>query len=360
MYIDRVTIQVESGSGGAGAISFRREKYVPKGGPDGGDGGRGGAVIFKTVTSELTLLALKYTPIWKAGNGESGHGQKLHGANGKDAVINVPVGTMIFDAESGELIEDLSEEGMEFTVARGGRGGRGNTHYVTSVNRAPRKAQPGEPGVSMTLELELKTVADVGLVGYPNAGKSTLLSSISAARPKIAPYPFTTLEPHVGVVDMEDYRRFTVADIPGLIDGASENVGLGHDFLRHIERCRLLCFVLDMGGVDGRKPLDDLASLRSELDKYDHDLAKRAFVIIANKMDLDEAPENLELLRAAEPHSTIMPTIAELGEEAEDIKHLFQDTLDTLPPEPPEIRHKILARHRVPQRPETPEMPEDW
>lgn len=355
MYIDRAQIHVEAGHGGAGSRSFRREKYVPKGGPDGGDGGRGGSVIIQAVLGELTLLAVKYQPIWKAGHGEPGHGQRLHGANGADVVVKVPVGTLVFDTESNELLADLDVADKTYIAAKGGRGGLGNTHFVTSVNRAPKIAQPGEPGMIKDLDLELKTVADVGLVGYPNAGKSTLIRSISAAKPKTAPYPFTTLHPHVGVVDMDDYRRYTVADIPGLIDGASDNVGLGHDFLRHIERCRLLCFVLDMAGTDGRDPLQDLASLRNELEKYDEDLAKRSFVIIANKMDAVEADDNLKRLRKSEPKSIIFPTIAELGEDSEEIKKLFQKILDKLPPEPPEIKNKILAKHRQPQRPEPDE-----
>ena len=352
MYIDRATIHVEAGNGGAGSSSFRREKFVPKGGPDGGDGGHGGSVIIQAVSGELTLIALRYQPIWKAKHGGPGRGQKLHGANGEDAIIKVPVGTMIFDSETSDFLADLSEEGATFVAAKGGRGGLGNTHFVTSVNRAPKTHQPGEPGEIRDIDLEVKTVADVGLVGYPNAGKSTLLRSISAARPKTAPYPFTTLHPHVGVIDMDDFRRFTVADIPGLIDGASDNVGLGHDFLRHIERCRLLCYVLDMGGTDGRDPLDDLASLRKELVKYDGDLAKRPFVIIANKMDMDGAEENLARLKKAKPKAVIFPTIAELGEDADAIKALFQKRLDSIPPEPPEITKKILAKHRKPQRPE--------
>jgi len=352
MYIDRAQIHVKSGNGGAGSRSFRREKYVPKGGPDGGDGGNGGSVVIRATGSELTLVSLKYKPIWNAGNGGNGRGQKLHGANGEDVVISVPVGSMVFDMASNELVADLDVEGKECIVAKGGKGGLGNTHFISSTNRAPTKCQPGMPGEEKDLLIELKTVADVGLVGYPNAGKSTLLRSISAARPKTAPYPFTTLHPHVGVIEMEDYRRYTVADIPGLVDGASDNVGLGHDFLRHIERCRLLCFVLDMGGVDGRDPLKDLRNLREELAKYDEDLAKRPFVIIANKMDIDVAEENLERLRKAEPGSVVFPTIAELEEDEEAIRQLLQKTLDTLPPELPGIRQKILSKYRTPQREE--------
>ncbi len=350
MYIDRAQIHVESGNGGSGSRSFRREKYVPKGGPDGGDGGDGGNVIVRATGSELTLVALKFQTQWKAKHGGNGGRQRLHGANGENVVIPVPVGTLIFDVETNELIADLDAENKECVVAKGGRGGLGNTHFVSSVNRAPTKCQPGTPGEIKDLYVELKTVADVGLVGYPNAGKSTLLRSISAARPKTAPYPFTTLHPHVGVVEMEDYRRYTVADIPGLVDGASDNVGLGHDFLRHIERCRLLCFVLDMGGVDGRDPLKDLENLKSELNKYDEDLAARPYVIIANKMDIDIAEENLERLRKAEPGCVIFPTMAELEEDEAEIRDMLQKTLDRLPPEPPGIRMKILSKYRKPQR----------
>ena len=356
MYIDRANIHVEAGHGGAGSASFRREKYVPKGGPDGGDGGHGGSVIIQAVPEEVTLIELHYQTVWKAKAGVSGRGQKLHGANGEDAIVKVPVGTLVFDSETNELLADLDTAGKSYVAAKGGRGGLGNTHFVTSTNRAPKICQPGEEGEIRDLELELKTMADVGLVGYPNAGKSTLLRSISAAKPKTAPYPFTTLHPHVGIVETSSFRRFTVADIPGLIEGASDNVGLGHDFLRHIERCRLLCFVLDMGGVDGRDPLKDLAALRLELEKYDEDLAKRPFIILANKMDLDEAPRNLRRLRKSEGADVVIfPICAELGEEAPQIRRLMQKTLDALPPEPPEIKNKILAKHRKPQRPEPQE-----
>lgn len=358
MYIDKATITIESGRGGNGAISFRREKFVPKGGPDGGDGGKGGDVILRATTSELTLIALKFQPNWKAQNGENGAYRQRTGAHGEDVVISVPVGTLVFDTETNELIADLDTEGKTFVAAKGGRGGRGNMHYATPTRQAPRIATPGTPGERKVLDLELKTVADVGLVGYPNAGKSTLLRALSNARPKVAAYPFTTLHPHVGVVELDNFKTFTIADIPGLIDGASDNVGLGHDFLRHIERCRLICFVLDMGGVDGRDPLDDLASLRDELEKYDPDLAKRPYIIVANKMDLEKAEENWPRLQEAEPNSILFQTIAELGEEADALKKLLARALSLLPPEPPEIRRKILAKHRVPQRPE-PQLDDD-
>ncbi|MBQ6471899.1 MAG: GTPase ObgE [Victivallales bacterium] len=359
MYIDRATIHVQSGAGGNGAISFRREKYIPKGGPDGGDGGNGGNVILQATSSELTLINVRYQPEWAAKRGENGGHRGSTGARGADTLIKVPVGTMVFDHESSELLADLDEEGKSYLACKGGRGGKGNLHFVTSVNQAPRCAQPGGPSEEKTLDLELKTVADVGLVGYPNAGKSTLIGSLTNARPKVASYPFTTLHPHVGVAVMPNFRRFTIADIPGLIDGASENVGLGHDFLRHIERCRLLCFVLDMGGVDGRDPITDLKHLRTELTKYDEDLAKRPAILIANKMDMPNAEEHLATLKAMLPKLTIFPTIAELGEDADAIRELMFNTLQKLPPEPPEIRGKILARHRQPQRPDTDVVAED-
>ncbi|MBR0458714.1 MAG: GTPase ObgE [Victivallales bacterium] len=352
MYIDRATIHVASGAGGNGAISFRREKYIPKGGPDGGDGGNGGSVILQATRGELTLIAVKYQPNWSAPKGENGGHRGSTGACGKDTIVQVPVGTMVFDSHSDELLADLDTEGKTWVAAKGGKGGKGNLKFVSSTNQAPRCAQPGTPGEERDLDLEIKTLSDVALVGYPNAGKSTLLRSLSRARPKVAAYPFTTLHPVVGIVELPNYERFTVADIPGLIDGASDNVGLGHDFLRHIERCRLLCFVLDMGGYDGRDPLQDLASLRDELLKYDEDVAKRPFVIIANKMDLDGAEENLERLRKQEPASAIFPTIAELEEDVDAIKNLLFETLRKLPPEPPEVRGKILAKHRKPQRPD--------
>jgi len=345
--IDRARIFVKAGDGGRGCISFRREKFVPKGGPDGGDGGDGGSVIIRAVTGEQSLVALRYQPNWSAERGGFGKGKKLHGARGQSCTINVPVGTLVFDAETNELLADLTEENQEFIAARGGKGGRGNTRFVTTTDRAPRKAQPGIPGEERHLDLELKTIADVGLIGYPNAGKSTLLRAISAARPKTAPYPFTTLNPHVGVIVTDDYRRFTVADIPGLIDGAADNVGLGHDFLRHIERCTLFCFVLDLGAVDGRDPLDDLAALRRELERYEPGLASRPFIIAANKIDLDAAGENLRRLKQAEPTSTILPICAELGENIPSFIALVRQVLDQLPPPDPDALRNILAKRRA-------------
>lgn len=360
MFADRAKIHVEAGHGGSGSASFRREKYVPMGGPDGGDGGPGGSVIVRASSGEQSLVALRFQPIWKAKNGGNGRGRKMHGETGKDAIIVVPVGTLVFDRATDALIVDMKEDGQEHVVAKGGRGGRGNTHYVSSVNRAPKTFQPGEAGEVFDLDLELKTVADVGLVGYPNAGKSTLLRALSAARPKTAPYPFTTLHPSVGIVELEDYSRFSVADIPGLIEGASENVGLGHAFLRHIERCRMFCYVLDMAGVDGRDPLSDLASLRSELDAYEPGLSQRPYVLVANKMDMGEvAEENLRRLQESEPKSVIIPIIAELAENTDSLIETLRQSLISLPPEDEAALERILSKRRSFKNDKTDDLDED-
>jgi GTP-binding protein len=293
MFVDEVRIVVRGGNGGNGCISFRREKFVPKGGPDGGDGGMGGSVILRAVEGESSLVNLYYLPHYEGGNGGHGMGRKRHGACGSDRVVHVPVGTVVRDSATGETVVDLREPNQEHVVARGGKGGLGNTRFVSSTRRAPRISTPGTEGEEKHLELELRTIADIGLVGYPNAGKSTFLTSISDAHPKTAPYPFTTLNPVVGVVSFDDYSRMTVADIPGLVEGAHENVGLGHAFLRHIERARVLVYVLDLSGIDGREPWDDLVSLQRELKLYDVDLAGRLALILANKVDVDGAREKL-------------------------------------------------------------------
>jgi len=329
MFVDRTKVYVRAGNGGDGCISFRREKYVPKGGPDGGDGGHGGSVIFRAVTGEQSLVALRFNQHCRASHGQNGKGKGGHGHKGKDYVQDVPLGTLIYDEKCGDLLADLSKEGEECIVAQGGAGGKGNARFVTSTNRAPRKATPGKEGKQRILQVELKVVADVGLVGYPNAGKSTLIGTLSDAHPKTAAYPFTTLHPTVGVVEFEDYKRLTVADIPGLIDGAHDNVGLGHDFLRHIERCRVLAYVLDMGGEDGRDPLEDLVSLRGELELYQEGLSRRPALIVANKMDLEEAEENLRRLRQAEDLE-ILPICAELGEDSAEVAQAFRALLESI------------------------------
>lgn len=297
MFVDRTQITVKSGDGGNGCCSFRREKFIPKGGPDGGDGGNGGDVILESTTSEQNLNSLVYRRRYCAANGPGGQGSDMHGRNADAIVVKVPVGTVIRDAATGEVLADLDTPGAQVVVAKGGRGGRGNARFATSTNRAPRRRELGFPGEEKMLDLELKLIADAGLVGYPNAGKSTLLTRISGARPKVAAYPFTTLHPVIGVAEYFDYARVNVADIPGLIDGAHANVGLGHEFLRHIERTKVLVYVLDMGGVDGRDPLDDYENLKKELELYKDGLAARPSLIVANKMDVDGAAENLTRLQ---------------------------------------------------------------
>lgn len=304
MFVDRVKISVKGGRGGNGCVSFHREKFVPRGGPDGGNGGNGGSVVLKADVNEQSLIDLSYNRHYDAANGPNGKGKNMYGKNADNVVVKVPVGTVVSDAETGEFLGDLDTAGMELVVAAGGKGGKGNAAFATSGNRAPRIAEEGTEGEEKLLLLELKTIADAGLVGYPNAGKSTLLRALSAAKPKVAPYPFTTLHPMVGVVEYEDFSRLTVADIPGLIDGAHRNVGLGHHFLRHIERTHLLIYVLDMAGIDGRTPWEDFRHLQNELELYMKGLSKRPALIAANKMDLPESAENLALLQdelAAEP-----------------------------------------------------------
>jgi GTP-binding protein len=301
--IDRARIFVKSGDGGNGSSSFRREKFVPRGGPDGGDGGRGGSVILRVRPSITSLLKFQYNEQFKAERGGSGRSQKRYGKYGQDLYIDVPAGTIVWDDESGDVLADLTEENEEVVVARGGRGGLGNVHFKTSTRQAPRIAELGEPGEERWLRLELRLIADVGLVGLPNAGKSTLLAAASAARPKIADYPFTTLEPNLGVVEVggRGGQTFVLADIPGLIEGAADGSGLGHEFLRHITRTRLLVHVVDAsGGLEGRDPLVDFETINDELGAYEiEDLSSKPMMVALNKIDLAEAQERLPSLRAA-------------------------------------------------------------
>ena len=314
MFVDRIKLYVKAGNGGNGCISFLREKFLPNGGPNGGNGGKGGDVILRASKERDSLVDLKYQQHVTAKNGEPGQGSDKHGANADDLIVLVPPGTLVMDFDNDCYeIHDLDEVGDEVMVAAGGGGGRGNKSFATSINRAPRKATPGVSGEEVTLLLELKTIADVGLVGYPNAGKSTFLKAVSDAEPKTAPYPFTTLHPMVGVLQFDDYTRMTIADIPGLIDGASENIGLGHHFLRHIERTKVLLYVLDMAGTDNRDPWDDFENLQKELEIYQKGLTDKPSLILANKMDEDISAENLEELKKR-VDLPIVTSIAELAE----------------------------------------------
>ncbi len=361
MFIDHIRILAKAGDGGDGCVSFRRESFVPKGGPDGGDGGRGGSVILRADTHQDNLTPFFYEPIVKAKNGDRGHGKQCSGKSAADKIVPAPIGTIVYrlpaqekreglepsvaygtdatfvdlskaprdpadtapqaaDASELEMIADLTEPGQEFVLAQGGKGGLGNVHFKSSRNQAPTRYTEGVPGEEGYFYLELRKIADAGLVGYPNAGKSTLLRAISAAHPKVASYPFTTLTPHVGVVECPGYQRYTVADIPGLIEGASNNIGLGHDFLRHIVRCKLLVFVLDMAGSEGREPIDDLRTLRKELDLYDPKLSERPWIVLANKMDLPEAKEKLKHFKPRYRKLEVIPVSANKGEGLDKIK----------------------------------------
>ncbi len=286
MFIDKVTINVKSGKGGDGAISFLHEKYMPDGGPNGGDGGRGGDIILQADASITTLGAFRYKRKFAAENGEDGKPKKCSGKNADDLIIKVPIGTVVFDADSGKLLCDMVEEEQQFTVLKGGRGGRGNQHFATSRRQAPKFAKPGDIAQSMNLLLELKTIADVGLIGFPNVGKSTFLSRVTNARPKIANYHFTTLSPNLGIVQYKNADEFILADIPGLIEGASDGVGLGHDFLRHVERTRMLIHVIDASGSEGRDPKEDFDIINNELRSYSEILQQRPQVVALNKIDL--------------------------------------------------------------------------
>lgn len=298
-FVDQVRIQVFAGNGGDGVASFRREKFIPYGGPDGGDGGAGGSVYLKASKDVASLLDLYFAPQVKAEHGESGRGKQQYGRCGRDKIVLVPPGTEVRDAETGEWLGELLVDGEMLKVAQGGRGGLGNLHFVTSTHQAPREFTEGTPGEIRTLQLIMKTVAEVGLVGYPNAGKSTLLRALTAAKPKVAAYPFTTRHPLIGTLEFDPTRRIRIADIPGLLKGAHQGVGLGHDFLRHIERTRFLLMVLDMAGTEGRNPIEDYRHLREELRLYNPDLAKRPYWVVANKMDDPAAATNLKAFRRA-------------------------------------------------------------
>jgi GTP-binding protein len=322
MFVDEAHIHVKAGDGGHGCVGFRREKYVPKGGPDGGDGGRGGHVFFEAAADLDTLIDFIGKHLWRAQNGRPGSGNNRTGADGQDLVIKVPVGTLLHDVDLGLLIKDLNEGGIQILVCQGGKGGRGNKAFATSTNQTPRTAEPGRSGQERNLRLELKLIADVGLVGKPNAGKSTLVSRSSAARPKIADYPFTTLEPVLGIVELSDFRRFVMADLPGLIEGAHKGVGLGFDFLRHIERTALIVHLLDVLPADGSDPLDNYHAIRRELEQHSRILAAKPEVIVANKIDLDPDGTMVRALKK-KLHTEIIPISAVTGQGTRELSELL-------------------------------------
>src|SRR5688572_5865239 len=318
MFVDEVDIHVTAGDGGNGCLSFRREKFVPRGGPDGGDGGGGGSVYVSAIPTKNTLVDFRYHPEFKARGGQHGQGSNRTGQTAPDLDIPVPIGTFVYENRAGtlHLLADLSTDGQRVQVARGGRGGRGNARFVSSTNRAPRRTEPGEPGEEKSIHLELKLLADVGLIGFPNAGKSTLISRISAARPKIADYPFTTLVPNLGVVSLSDDRSFVVADVPGLIKGAHEGHGLGDRFLRHVERTKVLLHLVDVSGASGRDPVDDFDTIQQELRLFDPQIAGKPQIVVPSKIDALDDPDALErLTRHAREHGlTVIPISAVTGD----------------------------------------------
>jgi GTP-binding protein len=301
MLVDEVVITVRAGQGGRGCVAFRREKFVPRGGPAGGDGGDGGDVVFAVDPNLNSLDTLRRRAIWRAQDGGPGEGDRRRGRNGEDLVIRVPPGTLIYDADRGALLKDLSAPGQKITIARGGRGGRGNARFATATNQAPRKAEPGEPGEERRLRIELKMIADVGIVGLPNAGKSTLLTRLSRARPKVAAYPFTTLAPHLGVVSLDEFTTFTVADLPGMMEGAHEGRGLGDRFLRHVERTRILLHLVDVSPQALRPPREAYRIIREEIRAYSDALARKPEIVAANKTDVEGAEDGVRALREVAP-----------------------------------------------------------
>lgn len=325
-FIDEVKILVRSGAGGNGCISFRREKFVPKGGPDGGDGGNGGSVILLADSNRINLIDLKYKPHFTAKKGQHGKGSGKHGRKAPDCIIHLPPGTLVKDVETGAILADLSENNQNFVAAPGGRGGRGNARFVSSTNRIPRRADPGGQGTERWLKLELKVIADVGIVGFPSVGKSTLIRALSNATPKIAAYPFTTLSPHLGTIMTEEYRQVIFADIPGLIKGAHEGHGLGHKFLRHIERTRMLIHLIDLDPDTGRDPYKDYCSINEELYNYNPDLLKKEQVIAGNKIDLPGAEERLKELRKKLEKDNVK-IVAISAREKIDTDQLLNDVL---------------------------------
>ncbi|MFC3883077.1 GTPase ObgE [Bacillus songklensis] len=352
MFVDHVKIYVKGGDGGNGMVAFRREKYVPKGGPAGGDGGKGGDVIFEVEEGLRTLMDFRYKRHFKAPRGEHGMSKGQHGRNAEPLVVKVPPGTVVKDEDTQEIIADLTEHGQQAVIARGGRGGRGNTRFATPANPAPEIAENGEPGVERYITMELKLLADVGLVGFPSVGKSTLLSVVSSAKPKIAEYHFTTINPNLGVVETEDGRSFVMADLPGLIEGAHQGVGLGHQFLRHIERTRVIVHVIDMSAMEGRDPYEDYVAINEELRQYNLRLTERPQIIVANKMDMPQAEENLAAFKEKlQEDAQIFPISALTRQGLRDLLFAIADLVETTPEFPLEVEedlstHRVLYKHQ--------------
>ncbi|WP_019908995.1 GTPase ObgE [Paenibacillus sp. HW567] len=338
MFVDKAKIYVKGGDGGDGLVAFRREKYVPEGGPAGGDGGRGGDVIFRVDEGLRTLMDFRYQRHFKAERGVKGRNKSQHGANAEHMIVRIPPGTVLIDDDTQEVIADMTRHGQQVVVARGGRGGRGNTRFATPANSAPELAENGEEGQERYIIMELKVMADVGLVGFPSVGKSTLLSVVSAAQPKIGAYHFTTITPNLGVVDVGDSRSFVMADLPGLIEGASEGVGLGHEFLRHVERTRIIIHVVDMSGSEGRDPFEDWVMINDELKQYNANLTDRPQIVAANKMDMPESEENLisfrERVAELRPDLEIMPISSLTRQGVQELLYRAADILDSIPVAP--------------------------
>ncbi|SDC21456.1 GTPase ObgE [Shouchella lonarensis] len=357
MFIDKVTVYTKGGDGGNGMVAYRREKYVPDGGPAGGDGGRGASVIFEVNEGLRTLMDFRYNRHFKAPRGEHGMSKNMHGRNASDLVVKVPPGTIVRDEATGTLLADLTAHGERAVVAKGGRGGRGNVRFATPANPAPDHAENGEPGQERMIVLELKVLADVGLVGFPSVGKSTLLSIVSAAKPKIADYHFTTLTPNLGVVNTQDGRSFVMADLPGLIEGAHAGVGLGHQFLRHIERTRVIVHVVDIAGTEGRDPVDDYRKINDELAQYHMRLTERPQIVVANKMDMPNAAEQLQRFKEEVGKNVVVHPISAITKEGvRELLLIIADALDEAPEFPlyeeeTETEERVVYKHEKPIEP---------
>jgi len=351
--IDFIKIKVKAGDGGKGCVAWRHEKFYANGGPFGGDGGRGGHVYIEVDTNETTLTKLRFTRSVKAGNGEPGKIKKMHGADGEDVTIKVPLGTLVRNAENGDLLADLTRPHQIVMIAKGGKGGLGNCHFATARNDAPEYAQPGEIGEKLELQLELRLLADAGLIGFPSVGKSTFLSVVTRAKPQIAAYPFTTIDPNIGVVSLPDERGFVLADMPGLIEGAADGKGLGHEFLRHIRRCRVLIHVIDMSGEE-RDPLEDYDIINEELVNYDPELRERPQIIAANKMDTDGAEENLKRFREAHPDLTVFPCSTLTHKGLDEILYAAMEKIEEerAKSEETEEKEEVVVYRYEPKRPD--------